>query len=297
MLSLEDFIISVFCLVDDHLKVVTQDQPLRSRGFEPSLTDSEVITMEIVGEFLSIDTDKGIWQYFRRHWLSFFPRIGSRTSFLRQAANLWAYKLEMQRQLAQELGAFDDDIHLVDGIPMPVCGFKRAHFSRIFRSTAAYGNCAAKAMTCYGFHGHMIVSFRGVITAFTMTAANCDEREALWEMLPGIVGLLIGDKGYISAPLKAELARRGIELETALRSNMADSRPPETIKLLNSTRRLIETVIGQLSERFKIEKVRARDLWHQTSRLARKLLSHTVCVFLNVVHGREPLQFDGLVSA
>jgi len=86
-----------------------------------------------------------------------------------------------------------------------------------------------------------------------MTAANIDEREALWEMLPGIIGLLIGDKGYISAPLRAELARRGIRLETALRSNMEESRSPKSVRLLNSTRRLIETVIGQLSERFKIE--------------------------------------------
>jgi len=35
--------------------------------------DSEVITMEVVGEFLGIDTDKHIWQYFREHWLMFFP--------------------------------------------------------------------------------------------------------------------------------------------------------------------------------------------------------------------------------
>jgi hypothetical protein len=41
-------------------------------------------------------------------------------------------------------------------------------------------------------------------------------------------------------------------------------------------RRLVETVIGQLSEQFHIEKVRARDLWHLTSRSARKILSHTV---------------------
>ncbi|MCK4983476.1 MAG: hypothetical protein KAS17_11165 [Victivallaceae bacterium] len=37
----------------------------------------------------------------------------------------------------------------------------------------------------------------------------------------------------------------------------------------------METVIGQLNERFNIEKVRARDMWHLTVRIGRKLLAHT----------------------
>ncbi|MGA8165448.1 MAG: hypothetical protein WB791_10605, partial [Waddliaceae bacterium] len=48
--------------------------------------------------------------------------------------------------------------------------------------------------------------------------------------------------------------------------------------------------------RFHIEKVRARNLWHQASRFWRKLLSHTVCVKLNMELGNEPLQFEGLIT-
>jgi hypothetical protein len=33
----------------------------------PKLSDAEVITMEIVGEFMVKDQDKGIWRYFRNH--------------------------------------------------------------------------------------------------------------------------------------------------------------------------------------------------------------------------------------
>jgi hypothetical protein len=84
---------------------------------------------------------------------------------------------------------------------------------------------------------------------------------------------------------------------------MQDSRPKDWVKLLQTVRRLIETVIGQLSvsvarrrHRFNIEKVWARDMWHLTSRLNRKLLAHTVCVCLNRLFGLEPLQFDGLVT-
>lgn len=92
MLSIEDFIITVFCLVDDWLRDFPPWLHLRSRGFEPALSDSEVIAMELIGVFLGIDTDKGIWAYFRRHWLPFFPRLASRSTFVRQAANLFAVK-------------------------------------------------------------------------------------------------------------------------------------------------------------------------------------------------------------
>lgn len=101
MLSMEDFITAVFCCVDDLLKEVINGQPIRSRGFQPSLSDSEVITMEIVAEFQGIDTDKGIWQYFRRHWMSMFPQMKSRSTFVRQAAFLMAVQAKATTTLGK----------------------------------------------------------------------------------------------------------------------------------------------------------------------------------------------------
>src|ERR671910_503577 len=58
------------------------------------LSDAEVLTIEVVGEFLGIDTDKGIYCYFRRHYGEWFPALKGvhRTTFCRQAANLWVVK-------------------------------------------------------------------------------------------------------------------------------------------------------------------------------------------------------------
>lgn len=295
MFSIEEFIIAVFFCVDDLMQELTQQYPVRQRGFAPALSDSEVLTMEIVAEYLGIDTDKGIWQYFRRHWREWFPAIPSRTTFVRQAANLWQYKECVQQRLADRLGASSDELHLVDGIPIPLCCFTRAPGCRKFQAEADYGYCAAKDLIYYGFHGHLMISGSGVISGFTLTPANGSERDALWDLVGRIKGLLIGDKGYISQFLKDEMQRVGIQLETALRSNMKDPRDPAWVKLLQRVRRLIETVIGQLSERFNIETVWARDMWHLTSRLNRKLLAHTVCRWLNR-HSESPLQFENLVA-
>ena len=103
MFSTEDLIITVFCSVDDLWQEINQGQKIRKRGFAPSLSDSEVIAMEIVGEFQGIETDKGIWSYFKGHWSNLFPKIKSRSTFIRQAANLWHYKQQMQAKLAQKI--------------------------------------------------------------------------------------------------------------------------------------------------------------------------------------------------
>ena len=72
-----------------------------------------MITMEIISEFLGVDTDKGAWEYFFNHWRFLFPAIGSRSNFAKQAANLWIMKQQIQKKLATELGGFHDTLHLV----------------------------------------------------------------------------------------------------------------------------------------------------------------------------------------
>src|SRR3990167_1420331 len=296
-MPMENFIITAYCLVDDVLKKLLGEQKLRQRGFKPRVSDSEMISMEVIAEFLGIDTDKGAWEYFCNHWKAWFPKIGSRANFAKHAANLWHITQQVQKELAKTLGAFSDPLHLADGFPMPVCHFKRAYSSAVFAGEAEYGYCASKEETYYGFKGNVVINSEGVITEITATAANIDERESMWDVIKGIHGMLIADKGLIGADYKNELREfAGIDLQTAVRSNMKETRSDKFVNGLKSTRRLVETVIGQLTDRFNIEKVRARKIWYLTNRIARKILAHTVCVFINKALGNPPLQFELLVQ-
>jgi hypothetical protein len=297
-MPMEDFIISVYYLIDEELKKMLGAKKLRQRGFKPALSDSETITIEIVAEFLGIDTDKGAWSYFKSHWKEWFPKMGSRSNFAKHAANLWKIKQQIQNTLAKRLGAFSDGLHLSDGFPIPVCHFKRAYFSRVFEGEATYGHCASKDEKYYGFKGNLLISSEGVITDLTVTQAHIDERESLWDLVKGIYGMIIADKGLIGNDFQEELHHcTGINLQTPVRSNMQETRSQTFLKWLTSTRRLVETVIGQLTDRFQIEKVRARKLWYLTNRIARKVLSHTVCVFISKAIGNPPLQFEALLKS
>src|SRR5262245_27896520 len=110
-----------------------------------------------------MDGDKTIWEYFVANWEHFFPRIGDRTTFVKQAGNLWYWVQRLHRAFADELGSLSDNLHITDGFPVVVCNFKRAHFSKSFKGEAAYGYCAAKGETYYGFKGHLVINSIGVI--------------------------------------------------------------------------------------------------------------------------------------
>ena len=57
---------------------------------------------------------------------------------------------------------------------------------------------------------------------------------------------------------------------------MKDPRPKNAVQRLLKTRRRVETVIGQLVEFFGFADCKARDLWHLTAKLARKLLAYNL---------------------
>ena len=58
----DTFIVEAFCLIDDGLQAPPRETPVRSRGPAPLPADSEVLTMEVVGEFLGLDRDVAIYR-------------------------------------------------------------------------------------------------------------------------------------------------------------------------------------------------------------------------------------------
>jgi hypothetical protein len=131
-----NFIIWVYCWVDENITEILGDTKIRKRGFEPALSDIEVITMEIVGEFISFDTDKWIWKYFKTHWQSWFPKLSSRSSFAKQVANLWHVKHLLQARLSSRYKG-NTVCHIVDGFPITTAHFKRAKKSLNFKGELA----------------------------------------------------------------------------------------------------------------------------------------------------------------
>lgn len=295
-MDLDTYIVNVFCLVDDVMKILYQEQKLRERGSEPTLGDSEVITIETVGEYLGFDQDKAIFKYFRSHFSHFFPALKKvhRTTFIRQAANLWQVK-EKVWQFITSFIHFDPYFSIVDSLPIPVCQFARAYRCQLFKGEAAFGKDMLVRQTFYGFRIHVRMAWPGVITRFSLAPANIQELNVVYELVEDRPGLTLGDRNFWSPKVKDELRQKMVQLEAPFRKAKHDPQP-ERSRLISRFRYLIDTVFGQLTQQFQVKKVWARDLWHLSSRLLRKILSHTLAVFFNQSQDRPLLNVAGLVN-
>ena len=197
------------------------------------------------------------------------------------------------RYLLQQI-PYDPRVSIVDSFPLYVCQFARAKRCRRFLGEASYGHDELLKQTFYGFRWHLRVSWPGVITEVVVAPGNCSEVAVAPELLAGAVGWVMGDRNYWAPDLTRELREGGLVLLAPPKGWVQD--PGRWSRWLTQKRRRIETVIGQLVERYRAERTWARDLWHLLSRIYRKVLSHTVAVYLNVQRGREPLQFDKLLA-
>jgi len=289
-MDITTFLISVFCFVDDYLK----DKRLRQRGPQPTLSDSEVLTMEIVGEFLGIDTDSGILRYFRSHYGDWFPTLRRvhRTTFVRQAANLWVVKQQLWILL---LGQIDHDplISITDSLPIPVCRFARAYRCRLLAGETAYGRDEVARQTFLGLRVHVRINLPGIITDFRLAPANVHDLHVAEELFEGVQGWALGDRNYWSPPLKEKGLGQGLIWLTPYKLAKREKKPWP--RWLSHKRYLIDTVFSQLTERFHAKRVWARDAWHFFSRWLRKILSHTIAIFFCQQLGLPPLHFADLI--
>jgi hypothetical protein len=294
-MDLESFLITVYCVTDDLLREVLPGLRLRRRGFAPRLRDSEVLAMEIAGAFLGLETDASIYRYFRRHWAALFPRLASvhRTTFLRQAANLWRVKEALWQQLLRRV-RHDAALSILDSLPVPVCRFARAHRCRLFPSVASYGKDATIPGTMFGLRAHLRVAWPGVITAIALAPANASDLAVAPLLLEHAHGFALGDRGYWSPRLRGELLHHGVSLLAPFQTARYEKVPWP--RWLVQKRRRIETVLAQLVERYRVKRTWARDLWHLCSRWLRQVLSHTLAVWLCQQHGLGSLAFSQLVA-
>lgn len=288
---LTDYIVKVFIMTDDFCKINFPPKILRSRGPKPKLSDSEVITMEIVGEYLGFHSDTAIYNYFHDHWHFLFPNLTDRSNFVRQCANLWGVK----QRFFEYISHFQDHyLQIVDSMPLEVCKFVRARRTKQFKESGKYGKWFGQ--TFFGYRLHLKINDLGMIRNFILAPANESDRKYVEPLLADDVGgWLLGDKGYQSKPLKQKLWNdRKMYLQTSIKKNeKKDSPLPiETIRKLTGIRRLVETVNGQLAERYDIKSTFARDLWHLMNRIIRKILSHTIGVYINIINNVEPLKLS-----
>jgi hypothetical protein len=177
-----------------------------------------------------------------------------------------------------------------------VCRLAHAPPCHRWRAEAAFGRDATSRSVFYGVRVHLRVQWPGGVTAVRVAPANRSDLELAPEVVDGATGLVLADRNSGHPQLSAELAGDGITLLAPFRHRSEDPTPQRS-RLLNRVRRQGATGASQLVERFHLKRVWARDAWHLTNRILRKLLSHTLATFLNVAHGAaDPRQLARVLT-
>ena len=141
----------------------------------------------------------------------------------------------------------------------------------------------------------MRVCWPGLITRLSVAPADAHELSVLPELLESTGGLAVGDRNYWSPERREELQRSmGVALLAPYRTKKRDPAPQRSA-LLSRLRYRIDTLFSQLTGRYSVKRVWAKDLWHLAGRLLRKVLSHTVAFLLNHRAGNPPLQLSQLL--
>src|SRR3712207_6541531 len=215
-MGLEDALILLYLLIDDAYRVVTFGGRLRQRGPEPKLSDVEVLTMEVFGEQQGRHDAAAIHRYVEGHWRHFFPNLGSDQTFARPCAALSVVK----QRILDHLFPAHGDIHLLEGLPIPVCRHCRGNRCRSFQDAAAWGYCAAKKEHFDGLRGPLVIALAGMAVAFSGTPANIYESALVSHPYGKIPGLLIGGKSFISLEFRAGAAAHDLDPPTPLPKSM-----------------------------------------------------------------------------
>lgn len=132
--NLKDFFLVTYVIIDDLYQEITPEYIKARKNTNYSiLSDSEIITISIVGELLSIDSEKAWFNFCKKNLTDLFPRFCHRTRFNRTRRNLHSVIDEIRKKLSSKLGYTSDPHRIIDSIPISVCKFGRAVFHKTFR--------------------------------------------------------------------------------------------------------------------------------------------------------------------
>jgi len=286
-MDLDSFMVALYVLVDEWWQ--EQHPPVPRGPGRPALcSDSEVLTLAILSQWHRFRSERDFWRFAWRHLRTYFPSLLSQSQFNRRIRALEPELKALQRSLAEEFLEPGEVYHVLDTTLIPAIVRVRACRKGLFAGQAAFGRSVSKTEWVYGFKVALSVSPRGVISAFGLAPANCDERP-IGDFLVGHDGhdAYLADKGFSST----NWARHWLETYGALvaatpQKSARRAWPEAACRWASGKRQLIEGVIGQLKDQFSLERHRAKTVGGLLARLAAKITAFTCGQWLNSKLGR-----------
>lgn len=242
-----DKLLSIYCLIDDLLKLSPEKYLPPSKGRNSNVTTPEILTLIVFFyEMGFVD-----WKHFYQFLENYHPQDFNLPHYKNFVVQI-NYHLENTTQLLGQLtkaaaGNSTIPISIADSSPLPVCTNKRIFDHKVCDGFATRGKSSLGYF--FGFKIHIITDLEGNLQNVRITTANTDDRIPIVSMVSGInCMLLIADAGYISSKLSRFLAQMGIWYLTCVRRNMKNVMTWWQSELLKK-RQIVEVVFSVLKYR------------------------------------------------
>jgi hypothetical protein len=257
---------------------------------KPKMTDCEIIALSLTSESLGIDSENYLWGKLKCDHSNDFPNLIDRCNFNRRRKKLYPYIELLNQTVANEMN-LDEDVYLVDSIPVPICKLAREKQIRIckeqFETAPDKGYSAVNKAYYFGYKLHLITSVRGIFHSMDLTKASVHDIHFLPQLK--YTGLnnctLIGDKGYLSSEYQSDLfSSNQVKLQTPTRSNQKNHLPFEPI--YRRVRKRIETLFAQLCDQFMLKRNYAKSVMGLSVRLLTKITGVTLLQYFNLQNNK-----------
>jgi hypothetical protein len=173
MVDVDTFLTALYVMVDDFCHSY---RPKRRAGPEPSLSESEVITLAIFARWSRFSSERDFYRYATGHLRGAFPTLPDRSQFNRCVRACSELIEEMALHLAEVLDARECSYEALDSSAMPVRDAKRRGAGWL----AGYADIGwSNSLGWYeGFRLLAAVNPNGVITGFCFSAASSTDQQA-----------------------------------------------------------------------------------------------------------------------
>jgi hypothetical protein len=292
-MSLEDLFCTVYCVIDDYYTLLIGEQAnlRRSPNNTPQFTDAEVITLALVGELNSYNSERAWWRFVSKNYRYLFPHLCDRTRYGRRLRKLKLVIEMIRHQWLFQLDVPSDRLRLVDSFPLRLLRLPRLSSSSCpFEYAATVGYCASLKEHYYGFKLHVLTDVRGIPVTFVLTPAFPHDNQGLPYLLDELIELgmwhltliVIGDKAYIGVDYARRLKDTyGIEICAIQRHY--DKELPDTglNELLRKTRKIIETSHAVLTQTLNANWTYCRSIQGLLTKLVSKFAACNLANYLN----------------
>ena len=186
--STEELFLILYCIVDDLYPEVAPDWVRFRRGTDQmDMTDPEIITLSIMQEGRSNDSELSFHRVVQKDYLHLFPDLISRSRYHRvqkflHSKDLMGIQREMLCLLMNRLRLLAVWLAL-DSAPLITAESPRWKSAQMSIWAAEAGFSPVKRQFFLGFRLHLLVSNTGAICDFVLSPANVGERRVAEHLL------------------------------------------------------------------------------------------------------------------